>query len=439
MKISIFGSGYVGLVTGASLANLGHDVLCADIDAAKIAGLEKGEMPFFEPGLKELLQRTKDKKKLSFTTDISYAVQFGEVLFNCVGTPSNSDGSADLGALYSVVEAVVSAVQESVQESVQEYKVLVNKSTVPPGTARKCQEMIMTRHVNIEVVSNPEFLKQGNAVYDFNHPDKIVLGAESEKAFGIMRKVYHGLIKTYIPFLEMNWETAEMVKYANNAFLATKISYINEMANICDKVGADVKLVAKAIGMDQRIGPKFLNAGIGYGGSCFPKDVNALHAVAREQGYDTHLLKAVDLVNTKQKEMLLPLISEKLKQVQGNTVSIWGLSFKPKTSDVREAPSIVLIKQLLEQGVHIKAYDPVAMEEVRKIFGNSIAYCNSLEESAHASDMIVVATEWDEFRNVDFLELGRNMRHKIIIDGRNIYDGNQIREEGFDYQGVGHR
>jgi len=431
MKISIFGSGYVGLVTGASLANLGHDVLCADIDAPKIAQLEQGEIPFFEPGLKELVQRTRDKKKLSFTTDLSHAAHYGEVLFNCVGTPANTDGSADLKALYVVVEVVASTVQD--------YKILVNKSTVPPGIARKCQEMITAQNANVEVVSNPEFLKQGNAVYDFNHPDKIVVGAESEKAFAVMRKVYHGLIKMYIPFLEMNWETAEMVKYANNTFLATKISYINEIANICDKVGADVKLVAKAIGMDQRIGPKFLNAGVGYGGSCFPKDVKALRAVARAQGYETHLLNAVDRVNNQQKELILPLISEKLKQVQGNTITMWGLSFKPKTSDVREAPSIILIQKLLEQGFNIKTYDPVAMDEVRKIFGDSIMYCSSLEESAHASDLIIIATEWDEFRNVDFRELGKKMRHKIMIDGRNIYDGNRIREEGFNYVGIGHQ
>src|SRR3989338_5939996 len=259
MKISIFGSGYVGLVTGASLANLGHDVVCADIDAEKISRLEQGEMPFYEPGLKELIQRNRGKNRLTFTANLKEAVAFGEVIFNCVGTPAKEDGSADVGALYAVVEAVVKAVPECGQG----YRALVNKSTVPPGTARKCQAMLKAKNTNIEVVSNPEFLKQGNAVYDFNHPDKIVIGAESEKAFGIMRKVYHGLIKTYIPFLEMDWETAEIVKYSNNAFLATKISYINEIANICGLVGADVKLVAKAIGMDQRIGSRFLNAGIG--------------------------------------------------------------------------------------------------------------------------------------------------------------------------------
>lgn len=431
MKISVFGSGYVGLVTGASLANLGHDVFCADIDVAKIIRLEQGELPFFEPGLKELVQRTKDKKKLSFTTDLSHAAKYGEVLFNCVGTPANENGSADLGALYAVVDVVAS--------NVQEYKVLVNKSTVPPGTARKCQEMINVKNKEVEVVSNPEFLKQGNAVYDFNHPDKIVIGAESEKALAVMRKVYRGLIKTYIPFLEMDWETAEMVKYANNAFLATKISYINEIANICDKVGADVKLVAKAIGMDQRIGPKFLNAGIGYGGSCFPKDVKALIAAASEKGYNSVLLQGVETVNQQQKEIFLPTLLKKMQQIKGSTITLWGLSFKPKTSDLREAPSLILIKALLEQGFTIKAYDPVALDEAKKIFGESICYCNSIEESVIDSQAILVVTEWDEFRNVDLAEIGKKMKHRLIFDGRNIYDPELVQEEGFEYVGIGRK
>ncbi len=434
MKISIFGSSYVGLVTGASLANLGHEVLCADIDAEKIALLEQGEVPFYEPGLKELVQRTRDKKKLAFTSDLPRAVKFGEVLFNCVGTPSKEDGSADLQSFFVVVEMVADKVDGPNAGSL---KVLVNKSTVPPGTARKCQEILNTKHKLVEVVSNPEFLKQGNAVYDFNHPDKVVVGAESEKAFEIMRKVYHGLIRTYIPFLEMNWETAEMVKYANNAFLATKISFINEIANICGEVGADVKLVAKAIGMDLRIGPKFLNAGIGYGGSCFPKDVKALMVVAREQGHKAHLLSAVEEVNKDQKEIFLSKILERLKEVQGDTVTVWGLSFKPKTSDLREAPAVVLISKLFQQGIKIKAYDPVAGEEARKIFGETITYCSSVEESVAQSNVIVLVTEWDEFRNVDFRELGKTMRNRIVFDGRNIYDPDAVREEGFEYIGVG--
>lgn len=431
MKISIFGVGYVGLVTGASLANLGHEVVCADIDVVKIARLEKGEMPFYEPGLKELVQRTKDKQKLSFTADLAGAVQFGEVLFNCVGTPAQDDGSADLRALYAVVELIASITEN--------YKVLVTKSTVPPGTARKCQEILNANNKEVDLVSNPEFLKQGNAVYDFNHPDKIVIGAQSERAFQSMRKVYHGLVKTYIPMLEMDWETAEMTKYANNAFLATKISYINEIANICGLVGADVKLVAKAIGMDQRIGARFLNAGIGYGGSCFPKDVKALVAVAQEYGYAAQLLQAADAVNQKQKEILLPHILEKLKQISGDTATVWGLSFKPKTSDLREAPAVVLIHGLLERGIKIKVYDPVAGEEARKIFGETITYCSSVEESVAQSDAIILVTEWDEFRNINFNELGKLMRNKIIFDGRNIYDPDSLREEGFEYYGVGRR
>lgn len=431
MKISIFGTGYVGLVTGASLANLGHNILCADIDAEKIALLERGEMPFYEPGLKELVQRTRDKKRLIFTSDLAGAAKFGEVLFNCVGTPSNDDGSADMQYFFAVVETVAAEADS--------FKILINKSTVPPGTARKCSEIMLTKDKMVEIVSNPEFLKQGNAVYDFNHPDKIVIGAESEKAFQIMRKVYHGLIKTYIPFLEMDWETAEMAKYANNAFLATKVSYINEIANICGLVGADVKLVAKAIGMDQRIGPKFLNAGIGYGGSCFPKDVKALVAVAKESGYDASLLRAVETVNQQQKEKLAPAIIEKLMQVQGDTVTLWGLSFKPKTSDLREAPAVVLISKLLQQGIKVKVYDPVAVEEARKIFGGAISYCLSIEESVVQSDALVLVTEWDEFRNVNFEELGKQMRHKIIFDGRNIYEPEEIRAEGFEYYGVGRR
>ncbi len=439
MNITVVGSGYVGIVTAASLAGMGHDVLCFDNDAAKVQQLQRGEIPFFEPGLKELVQRTMDKERLRFTGDEREAISFGEVIFNCVGTPQNGDGSANL--------AFVDTVLSAVARNADGYKVLVNKSTVPPGTARRCQEFLkkaQTAETDIggkavEVVSNPEFLKQGNAVYDFNHPDKIVIGASSEKAFQLMRKVYHGLLKTYIPLLEMGWETAEMTKYANNAFLATKISFINEIANICDAVGADVKQVAKAIGMDQRIGSKFLNAGIGYGGSCFPKDVTALVAVAGEQGYTARLLSAVEAVNRMQKGVFLPKILEKLKQVGGSTVALWGLSFKPKTSDLREAPSIILVRELLAQGIKIKAYDPVAGEEAKKIFGKSITYCASPEESAAGSDVLVVVTEWDEFRNVNFSELGKKMRNKIIFDGRNIYEPEEAREEGFEYHGVGRK
>lgn len=453
MKITVVGTGYVGLTTGVSLANLGHSVLCIDIDENKVNQLEAGNMPFYEPGLKELVERNKEKGRLSFSSDIGAGIKFAEVIFNCVWTPQGEDGSADLSAVFSVTEKVA--------EISEEYKILINKSTVPPGTARKCTSLISLKnphsslHSNkVEVVSNPEFLKQGNAVYDFNHPDKIVVGASSERAFQTLRKVYHGLIKTYIPFLEMDWETAEMIKYANNSFLATKISFINEIANICDKVGADVRCVAKAIGMDYRVSPKFLNAGIGYGGSCFPKDVKALINTAREKGYDAGLLREVDGLNERQKEILLPRIIEKLQQLRGKTVTFWGLSFKPKTSDLRGSASLTMIKKLLRRGYSVKVHDPVITngKEIggtQQLFwaqfdGNfdeeqkeRIICCDSVESSVIGSDMIVLATEWDEFRNVDFIGLGSKMNNKILFDGRNIYEPEQLKEDGFEYFGVG--
>lgn len=458
MKITIFGAGYVGLVTGASLANLGHSVLGVDTDQRKIQTLQNGSIPFYEPGLKELVARNREQKRLSFSTTIKEGVDFGEVLFICVGTPSRADGAADLEAVYAVTREVGAAV------AVADYKVLVNKSTVPPGTARKCQQLLQEINMQkmnkmnisknnprftIDIVSNPEFLKQGNAVYDFNHPDKIVVGAETENARATMRKVYQGLLKTYIPFLEMNWETAEMVKYANNAFLATKISYVNEMANICELMGADIKQVAHAIGLDYRIGPKFLNAGIGYGGSCFSKDLRALVSAARERGYAATLLQEVDIFNQRQKNIFLPRIIEKLQQVQksqperegqsvaGSIVTIWGASFKPKTSDLREAPAIALIQELLKEGVQVQLYDPVALEEARRIFNHKVYYSTSIEDSVQGSNLIVLVTEWDEFRSVNFAELGKQMKSRIIFDGRNIYDPALLRAEGFEYQGVG--
>ena len=433
MNISIFGAGYVGLVTGASLANLGHQVLCVDLDAQKIACLQQGEIPFYEPGLKELVFSNVQKGRLHFSTDTVNAVHHGEALFNCVGTPSMSNGSADLQFVFSVTELVA--------KHAQGYKVLINKSTVPPGTAARCTEVLRRSNPTtpIEVVSNPEFLKQGNAVYDFNHPDKIVVGATSVKAFDVMKKVYHGLLKMYSPLIETNWETAEMIKYANNTFLATKISFVNEIGNICSCVGADVTIVAKAIGMDQRIGPKFLNAGIGYGGSCFPKDVKALIQVGKGKGYVPKLLEEVDTLNERQKSIFIPQIVNILKRVGGNTVTLWGLSFKPKTSDLRGAPALVLIESLLEHGFTIKVHDPVAMADVRSVFGESIIYSPTIENSVKESSVIVLVTEWDEYRNVDLLNLGSLMRNKILLDGRNIYEPEMVREAGFEYYGVGRK
>ncbi|HIG93600.1 TPA: UDP-glucose/GDP-mannose dehydrogenase family protein [Candidatus Woesearchaeota archaeon] len=431
MKISIFGTGYVGLVTGASLANLGHEVVGIDIDPQKVKVLQQGEIPFYEPGLKELVQSNQHQGRLRFTTDFQQGILSAEAIFNCVGTPSNVDGSADLRFVLEVTSTIA--------KYSTSYQVLINKSTVPPGTARRCTALI--RQLNpssqVEVVSNPEFLKQGNAVYDFNHPDKIVVGAQSEKAFQVMQKVYHGLVKTYIPLIETIWETAEMIKYANNSFLATKISFINEIANICDAVHADVKIVAKAMGMDQRIGPKFLNAGIGYGGSCFPKDVCALYSTAHQNGYQASFLEEVDAFNERQKSILVPRILKAVRAVNGDTVTVWGLSFKPKTSDVRGAPSLLLVPQLKEAGLSVKVYDPVAQEEARKILGEGVTYCSSITESVINSDAIILVTEWDEFRNVDFTEMGLKMKNRIIFDGRNIYEPDQLRQGGFEYYGIG--
>jgi len=433
MKISIFGSGYVGITTGACLANLGHDVLCVDIDEGKIDKLKEGEIPFYEPGLKELVLKNKEKGRLNFTTNVEEGIRFREVIFNCVGTPSRDDGSADLGYVFKVAE--------SIGKFAEGYKLLINKSTVPPGTAKKCSEII--KEVNpdsqVEVVSNPEFLKEGAAIHDFNHPDKIVVGAKSGKAFGLLRKVYTGRVRTYIPVLETDWETAEIIKYANNCFLATKISFINEIANICDKVGADVKLVSQAMGMDYRISPKFLNPGAGYGGSCFPKDVRALIATANTFDYDAKLLKEVDGLNERQKRFLLDKLKERYGDFNGRVLTLWGLSFKPMTDDMREATSVVLIKELLELGAKVNVYDPVAMEEAKKIFGDKIVYCNSVEESVENSEGIVLVTEWDEFRNANLLELGERMKSKVLFDGRNIYEPEIVKEEGFEYVGVGRR
>ncbi|HLD73261.1 MAG TPA: UDP-glucose/GDP-mannose dehydrogenase family protein [Candidatus Nanoarchaeia archaeon] len=433
MKISVFGTGYVGLVTGASLANLGHEVLCMDVDQNKIGQILASEMPFYEPGLKELVQKNRDIGRLTFSTDFQQAVQFGKVLFNCVGTPGKEDGSAELKYVFEVVENIVRFANEA--------KVIVNKSTVPPGTARKCAKLInqLNPRVEIEVVSNPEFLKQGNAVYDFNHPDKIVVGANSTAAFQTLQKVYHGLIKTYIPILEMDWESAEMVKYANNSFLATKISFINEIANICERVGADIRILSKAIGMDYRIGPKFLNAGIGYGGSCFPKDVRALIHTAKEHGYTSQLLNQVEKLNELQKTIFIPKIKETLARVQGDTVTLWGLSFKPKTSDLRGATSLRLIEELQKESITIKVYDPIAQEEAKKILKDSVTYSSSIKDSVSGSNLIILVTEWDEFRNVNFIELGGLMKSKIIFDGRNIYEPEQLKEAGFEYYGVGRK
>ena len=428
------GVGYVGLVTGACLANLGHKVICVDIDENKISKLNLGEIHFYEPGLKEVVDKNVDKGRLFFTTDTKEAIESAEVIFNCVGTPSNEDGSANLEYVFAVAREVARVTTSN--------KLLVNKSTVPPGTAARCQQLVKETNPDsqVELVSNPEFLKEGSAVYDFTHPDKIVIGSKSERCFNVMRKLYSGLERPYMNLLETNWETAEMIKYANNSFLATKISFINEIANICEVVGADVKFISKAIGMDYRISPKFLNAGIGYAGSCFPKDVRALVGTAREQGYEAKLLQEVNQLNERQKRIILNKIKKKYgEELSGKTFSILGLSFKPKTSDIREAVSLILIDELLKLGAKIRVYDPIANNEVKLVFGERINYCESIDDVSKDSNGLILVTEWDEFRNVDFNQIGDNMVEKVLFDGRNIYEPSSLINKGFEYYGIGRK
>ena len=436
MNITIFGTGYVGLTTGACLANLGHTVLCVDVDENKIISLQKGKVPFFEPGLQELMDQNVRKNKLRFSTSTEQGVKFGEVIFNCVGTPSNKDGSANLEYVFSVAKTI--------GQHINNYKVVVDKSTVPPGTARKVTEIIRENNKNkipFDVVSNPEFLREGNAIRAFNYPDKIVIGTNSDQALTIMRRVYSGRMRTYLPIVETDWETAELIKYANNSFLATKISFINEIANICDRTGADVKIVSMALGLDYRISPRFLNPGVGYGGSCFPKDVKALIKTAQEKGYSAKLLEEVDALNERQKKLIVEKVKEQFAEIQGRTFSILGLSFKPKTNDMREAPSITIINELLRQGALLKLYDPYALEDAKNIFNNrnQITYCSSVEEAAQGSSAIILVTEWDEFRSINFSELGKIMKERIIFDGRNIYEPELVRDEDFEYIGIGRK
>lgn len=428
MKISVYGAGFVGLTTAACLANIGHEVVCIDCDAHKINQLITGKIPFYESGLQELITLNVTKGRLKFSPQETAGVN-AEVIFNCVGTPSGKDDSADLKFVFQVVDLMA--------KNSKDYCVLVNKSTVPPGTARQCQERLAA--TTVEVVSNPEFLKEGCAVYDFTHPDKIVIGASSDKAKKLIKEVYAGFDRSYLKIVETDWETAELIKYANNSFLATKISFINELANICERVGGDIKEVSKAIGMDYRIGSKFLHAGLGYGGSCFPKDLRALIYTANKYGYDASLLKAVNHINEKQKRLIINKINTVFPSVANKIFTIWGLTYKPKTSDIREAVSIVMITELLSLGAKVKVYDPIALEEVRKLFEDKITYCSSLVESVLESSGLIIGTEWDEFRGVNLLEIGALMKEKFLFDGRNIYEPKLAQKAGFVYQGIGRR
>lgn len=435
MKITVVGTGYVGLVTGTCFAETGLDVVCMDIDAEKINGLNKGKVPIFEPGLDRLITRNLESKRLQFTTDYRNALAEADAVFIAVGTPPGEDGSADL--------QYVLEVARNIGRLITEYIVIVTKSTVPVGTAEKVrnavQEVLDQREVDIpfDVASNPEFLKEGNAVDDFLKPDRIVIGTDSPRAEKIMKRMYNPFLLNGHPLIFMDIPSAEMTKYAANAMLATKISFINDIANLCERTGADVNMVRKGIGSDSRIGNKFIYAGVGYGGSCFPKDVKALIRTGREYGYPMRILQSVDEVNEYQKAILVEKIKSHYQSVKGKTLTIWGLAFKPNTNDTREAPAKVVITELLKTGCHIKAYDPVAMDEFRKYTTERIEYCKDRYEALIDADGLILITEWSEFRILNYPLLKKLMKEHVVFDGRNIYDPSEMKEYGVRYYAIG--
>ena len=429
MKICVIGTGYVGLVAGTCFAEMGNKVICADVIKDKISSLQQNKIPIYEPGLGELVEKNVEEKKLSFTTNISDAIKAAKVIFIAVGTPTDEDGTADLQH--------VLAVAQSIGENLNEYKIIVNKSTVPVGTADKVRDKIktFTEH-DFDVVSNPEFLKEGSAIDDFLKPDRVVIGVNTSKAKKIMKELYAPFLRNNHPIIFMNIKSAEMSKYAANAMLSTRISFMNEIANLCDKVGANINMVRKAIGSDHRIGDSFLYPGIGYGGSCFPKDVKALIETAKENQLNFELMTAVEQVNQRQKLILVEKIKKYFQEnLSGKTFAIWGLAFKPKTDDVREAPSLTIIEALLKAGCQIKATDPKAIEETKKIFPSEISYFSNRYEALNDVNGLIVCTEWSEYRVPNFDELKKRMKHQVIFDGRNLYQ--EIVPDDFDYFCIG--
>jgi UDPglucose 6-dehydrogenase len=436
MKIAVVGTGYVGLVTGTCFAEVGINVVCIDIDSKKIENLKNGILPIYEPGLEEMVLKNVEKGRLHFSNNLAESIKGADVAFIAVGTPPGEDGSADL--------KYVLAVAREIGENMNSYGVVVTKSTVPVGTALKVklavQSALDKRGVNFDfdVASNPEFLKEGAAIEDFLKPDRIVIGVESEKAEEIMRKLYKPFVLNGHPIIFMDVPSAEMTKYAANSMLATKISFMNDIANLCEIMGADVNMVRKGIGSDARIGNKFIYPGIGYGGSCFPKDVKALIRTASENGYNMQILEAVENVNEAQKTVLFNKLTTHFgNNLTGKTFAIWGLSFKPKTDDMREAPSLVIIDKILKAGGQVKAYDPVAMTEAKHTLGDTIAYAKDEFEALKDADALLVITEWPEFRSPNFDEVSKLLKQKVIFDGRNIYDAQEMKALGFEYYCIG--
>ncbi len=431
MKICIIGTGYVGLVTGACFAEFGLAVTCVDTDQPKIESLQKGISPFYEPGLEEIIRKNMKEGRLIFTTDIEEAVDTALVLFITVGTPSNKDGSVNM--------TFIDEVAKNIGKYLNGYKVIVTRSTVPIGTGERMRKIIQQHSKekkNFDIVSNPEFMREGSAIEDFMRPNRVVIGASSTQAIAILKDLYSPLYLIETPFVITDIETAEMIKYASNAFLATKISFINEIANLCEKVGADVKVVAKGMGLDQRIGAKFLHAGPGYGGSCFPKDTAALAKIAEKHGLRFEIVRSTIKVNKRQKERMVEKVKMALGNLKGKKIAVLGLSFKPNTDDLREAPSLKIIPALQREGAKIRIYDPKAMETAKKIF-NKIDYGQDPYEAAKGSDALLILTEWNQFRNLDLNRLKRIMKVPVFIDFRNIYDPLKMRAKGFQYIGVG--
>lgn len=431
MKIAVIGTGYVGLVSGTCFAETGNDVICVDIDQRKVEKLNSGEITIYEPGLEVLFKRNQKEGRLTFTTDLEFALKNSLVIFLALPTPPGEDGSADL--------SYVLRVADQIGKTITGYRVIVDKSTVPVGTADKVKAAISANYSGeFDVVSNPEFLREGVAVEDFMKPDRVVIGAESQKAMDIMSELYGPYVRQGNPVLFMDPRSAELTKYAANSFLATKISFMNEVSRLCELLGADVDMVRKGIGSDERIGKRFLFPGIGYGGSCFPKDVKALIHSSAEVGYDFRILNAVEDVNAAQKKVITQKVKKHYgESLKGKTAAIWGLAFKPNTDDIREAPALEIIDELLASGVSVKCFDPEAMANVKAIFGDKITFCQNIYETAEGADFLIVATEWPEFRSPDMNKLTTLLREKVIFDGRNVFDTEVMARNGFTYYSIG--
>ena len=431
MKITVIGTGYVGLVVGACLADMGNNVICVDNNEEKLSLLKKGFIPIYEPGLEELVKSNVSESRLAFSSDLDSAVKKSDVCFIAVGTPQDEDGSADL--------QYVLAVAESISKAMNGYKVIVDKSTVPVGTAEKVREIIKRNtSFSFDVVSNPEFLKQGNAVDDFLHPDRVVIGSDSEKATLIMQEIYSPFLRTGNRIVVMDIKSAEMTKYAANSFLAVKISFMNEIANLCEKVGADAEMVRIGITTDSRIGNKFLFPGLGYGGSCFPKDVKALIKTGADNDCEMSIIKSADLVNKLQRNLFVEKITKRFgEDLTGMVFGVWGLAFKPKTDDMREAPAITIINALLELGAKVQVFDPKAMDMAKRIFADRVIYADNSYEALNKADAMLLLTEWNEFRRPDFDRISTLLKKKVIFDGRNQYNKSRLLEKGFEYYQVG--